>query len=60
MPIYEFYCGACHMIFNFYTGSVNTLLHGFGQHDQKTELPKMRQTKTGTSDVCLLNASESG
>lgn len=24
MPIYEFYCGACHMIFNFYTGSVNT------------------------------------
>ena len=24
MPIYEFYCGACHMIFNFYAGSVNT------------------------------------
>ena len=24
MPIYEFYCSACHMIFNFYSGSVNT------------------------------------
>jgi putative FmdB family regulatory protein len=24
MPIYEFYCGKCHMIFNFFSGSVNT------------------------------------
>ncbi len=24
MPIYEFYCRTCHMIFNFYAGSVNT------------------------------------
>ncbi len=24
MPIYEFYCEACHMVFNFYSGSVNT------------------------------------
>jgi putative FmdB family regulatory protein len=24
MPIYEFYCRACHMIFSFYAGSVNT------------------------------------
>lgn len=24
MPIYEFYCGKCHMIFNFFSSSVNT------------------------------------
>ena len=24
MPIYEFYCSACHMIFNFFSGGVNT------------------------------------
>jgi len=24
MPIYEFYCQNCHMIFNFFSGSVNT------------------------------------
>ena len=24
MPIYEFYCKDCHMIFNFFSGSVNT------------------------------------
>ena len=24
MPIYEFYCNECHMIFNFFSGSVNT------------------------------------
>lgn len=24
MPIYEFYCKSCHMIFNFYSGSINT------------------------------------
>lgn len=24
MPIYEFYCEACHMIFNFFSASVNT------------------------------------
>jgi putative FmdB family regulatory protein len=24
MPIYEFYCSKCHMIFNFYSKSVNT------------------------------------
>ncbi len=24
MPIYEFYCSDCHMLFNFYSGSINT------------------------------------
>ncbi|MFH1350735.1 MAG: zinc ribbon domain-containing protein [Pseudomonadota bacterium] len=24
MPIYEFYCKSCHMIFNFFSGTVNT------------------------------------
>ena len=24
MPIYEFYCQNCHMIFNFFSGSINT------------------------------------
>ncbi|MFH0845623.1 MAG: FmdB family zinc ribbon protein [Pseudomonadota bacterium] len=24
MPIYEFYCKKCHMIFNFFSGSINT------------------------------------
>ncbi len=34
MPIYEFYCEACHMVFNFYSGSVNT--------DKRPKCPKCR------------------
>ncbi len=38
MPIYEFYCEACHMVFNFYSGSVNT--------DRRPNCPKC-----GTTDM---------
>jgi putative FmdB family regulatory protein len=36
MPIYEFYCERCHMLFNFYSGSVNT--------DKRPQCPKCRKT----------------
>ena len=35
MPIYEFYCESCHMVFNFYSGSVNT--------DKRPRCPKCRE-----------------
>jgi putative FmdB family regulatory protein len=37
MPIYEFYCRNCHMIFNFYSSSVNT--------DKRPKCPKCGKTK---------------
>lgn len=36
MPIYEFYCEKCHMVFNFYSGSVNT--------GKRPKCPKCRKT----------------
>ncbi|MDZ7697338.1 MAG: zinc ribbon domain-containing protein [Deltaproteobacteria bacterium] len=36
MPIYEFYCEKCHMIFNFFSKSINT--------DKKPICPKCRKT----------------
>jgi putative FmdB family regulatory protein len=35
MPIYEFYCERCHMVFNFYSGSVNT--------EKRPQCPKCRE-----------------
>lgn len=35
MPIYEFYCETCHMVFNFYSGSVNT--------DKRPRCPRCRE-----------------
>lgn len=37
MPIYEFYCNHCHMIFNFFTGSVNI--------ETMPDCPKCKKTK---------------
>jgi len=37
MPIYEFYCHKCHMIFNFFSKSVNT--------EKRPMCPKCRKTK---------------
>lgn len=37
MPIYEFYCQACHMIFNFFSSSVNT--------SKKPLCPRCRKTR---------------
>jgi len=37
MPIYEFYCGKCHMIFNFFSTRVNT--------DRVPTCPRCRKTK---------------
>ena len=37
MPIYEFYCKKCHMIFNFFSGSVNV--------DKRPDCPKCNRTK---------------
>ena len=37
MPIYEFYCKKCHMIFNFFSGSVNV--------DKIPTCPKCNKTK---------------
>lgn len=36
MPIYEFYCKSCHMIFNFFSGSVNT--------DKRPRCPRCKKT----------------
>lgn len=37
MPIYEFYCKKCHMIFNFFSGSINT--------EKKPTCPKCKKIK---------------
>ena len=37
MPIYEFYCKECHMIFNFFSRSVNT--------EKSPTCPRCRQTR---------------
>jgi putative FmdB family regulatory protein len=37
MPIYEFYCKKCHMIFNFFSSAVNT--------DKKPLCPRCRKVK---------------
>lgn len=37
MPIYEFYCSNCHMIFNFFSGSVNV--------ETLPDCPKCEKTK---------------
>ena len=37
MPIYEFYCSKCHMLFNFFSGSVNV--------DKKPFCPKCKKKK---------------
>ena len=37
MPIYEFYCQKCHVIFNFFSSSVNT--------EKRPTCPKCRKTK---------------
>ncbi len=37
MPIYEFYCKKCHMIFSFFSPSVNT--------EKRPSCPKCRKTK---------------
>jgi putative FmdB family regulatory protein len=38
MPIYEFYCWKCHMIFNFFSASVNTEKRPLCPRCQKTKL----------------------
>ncbi|MBC8418590.1 MAG: zinc ribbon domain-containing protein [Desulfobacterales bacterium] len=40
MPIYEFYCPKCHMIFNFFSRSVNTEKRPVCPKCQKTELDR--------------------
>ena len=40
MPIYEFYCEKCHMIFNFFSGSVNTEKRPFCPKCKKTRLSR--------------------
>jgi putative FmdB family regulatory protein len=40
MPIYEFYCKKCHMIFNFFSASVNTEKRPFCPRCQKTKLAR--------------------
>lgn len=37
MPIYEFYCPDCHMIFNFFSGRINT--------EKKPDCPKCNKRK---------------
>jgi len=37
MPIYEFYCNNCHMIFNFFSSSINV--------DKSPDCPKCNKTK---------------
>lgn len=37
MPIYEFYCGKCHMIFNFFSSTVNT--------DKVPKCPRCKKTR---------------
>ncbi len=37
MPIYEFYCKKCHMIFSFFSSTVNT--------DKRPLCPKCRKVK---------------
>ncbi|MFP3928713.1 MAG: FmdB family zinc ribbon protein [Desulfobacteraceae bacterium] len=37
MPIYEFYCSNCHMLFDFYSGSVNT--------DKRPVCPRCRRVE---------------
>ena len=37
MPIYEFYCSKCHMLFNFFSGSVNV--------DKKPNCPRCKKKK---------------
>jgi len=37
MPVYEFYCSRCHMLFNFYSASVNT--------DKRPLCPRCGQVK---------------
>ena len=37
MPIYEFYCRKCHMIFNFFSGTINT--------EKRPNCPKCRKVK---------------
>ena len=37
MPIYEFYCRKCHMIFNFFSGTVNT--------EKRPKCPKCEKVK---------------
>lgn len=40
MPIYEFYCKTCHMIFNFFSGSINTEKRPFCPRCTKTKLDR--------------------
>jgi putative FmdB family regulatory protein len=40
MPIYEFYCKKCHMIFNFFSASVNTEKRPLCPRCQKTKLAR--------------------
>ncbi|MBN2060287.1 MAG: zinc ribbon domain-containing protein [Deltaproteobacteria bacterium] len=37
MPIYEFYCSKCHMVFNFFSGSVNV--------DKRPSCPRCKKEK---------------
>ncbi len=40
MPIYEFYCGRCHTIFNFFSSRVNTSAHPICPRCGKQELTR--------------------
>ena len=40
MPIYEFYCRKCHMIFNFFSGSINTEARPICPKCEKTRLER--------------------
>lgn len=44
MPIYEFYCQNCHMIFNFFSGTVNTEKRPLCPKCQKTKLARQMST----------------
>lgn len=37
MPIYEFYCSRCHMIFNFFSTTINT--------EKRPNCPRCRKTR---------------
>ncbi|MBN1106507.1 MAG: zinc ribbon domain-containing protein [Deltaproteobacteria bacterium] len=44
MPIYEFYCGKCHMIFNFFSSTVNTEKRPICPRCRKTALVRQMST----------------
>lgn len=50
MPIYEFYCKSCHMIFNFFTGSVNVEKRPMCPRCKKKKLDRQMSTFSSPRD----------